>query len=130
MVRRHELSDAEWAIVEPLLPAPAATGRPRLDDRVIVNAIFWILGTGAPWRDLPERYPPWRTVYSRFRRWQRAGVWRRVFERLQQQSEDHGGLDWELFLVDGTNVRAHKAAAGASREKKSPGRAGRSRTRA
>lgn len=113
MVRRHELSDAQWAAVEPHLPAAARTGRPRTDDRTVLNAIFWILATGVPWRDLPERYGPWQTVYSRFRRWQRAGVWDDVVDALQEAVEEEGAVDWELFLFDGTNVRAHRHAAGA-----------------
>ena len=67
MPRRHELPDAEWARLEPLLP-------PRKDDRRILNGILWKLATGAPWRDLPERYGPWQTVYTRFWRWSRGGV--------------------------------------------------------
>lgn len=121
LVRRHELSDAEWSVVEPFLPGPARMGRPRADDRTILNGILWIVGTGAPWRDLPERYGSWKTVYSRFRRWQRAGVWDRILEALLGAFEDRGGIDWELFLIDGTNVRAHKAAAGAPRKKNAHG---------
>src|SRR5215207_5232934 len=78
-MRRHELTDEEWATLEPLLPpSRPATGRPNKNHRTILNGILWILRTGAPWRDLPERYGSWRTVYSRFRRWQQAGVWDRV----------------------------------------------------
>jgi transposase len=119
--RRHELSDAEWSVIEPLLPPAAETGRPREDDRKILNGIFWILGTGAPWRDLPERYGPWSTVYSRYWRWRKAGVFDALLEALQREMEDRDGMDWELFLYDGTHVRAHRAAAGASREKKAQG---------
>jgi len=80
------------------------------------------LCTGAPWRDLPERYGPWKTVYSRFRRWQRAGVWNRILEGLQRQMEAEERIDWALFLFDGTHVRAQRSAAGAG-EKKEAGRA-------
>ena len=73
MPRRHELPDAEWARLEPLLP-PRKPGAPRKDDRRILNGILWKLATGAPWRDLPERYGPWQTVYTRFWRWSRGGV--------------------------------------------------------
>src|ERR687894_374036 len=83
-MRRHELTDEEWATLEPLLPpSRPATGRPNKNHRTILNGILWILRTGAPWRDLPERYGSWRTVYSRFRRWQQAGVWDRVLRALQ-----------------------------------------------
>jgi transposase len=78
MRRRHELTDAEWARLGPLLP-PHRSGKPRTDNRLVVNGILWKLTTGAPWRDLPERYRPWPTVYMRFRRWTRAGVWDRLF---------------------------------------------------
>jgi transposase len=112
MQRRHELNDAAWARLQPLLP-PYKTGRPRHDDRSLLNAILWKLATGVPWRDLPERYGPWQTVYTRFRRWAQAGVWDRVFAAVQRQAEAAGELDWELHFVDGTVIRAHQHAAGA-----------------
>ena len=84
--RRHELTDEQWERLEPLLPPQKPkTGRPNKDHRTIINGILWILRTGAPWRDLPERYGPWSTVASRFYRWQQAGIWQRVLEALQQQ---------------------------------------------
>ena len=82
----------------------------------MVNAILWRLRTGTPWRDLPERYGPWQTVYSRFRRWQRAGVWTRVLAILQADGDAAGDLDWTLHFVDGTTVRAHQHAAGAPKK--------------
>lgn len=120
MVRRHELPDPAWEAVEPHLPT-YATGRPRKDDRRVLNGIFWILRTGAPWRDLPERYGAWQTVYSRFRRWQHAGVWDRILAALQDQLEEQDAVDWGLFAYDGTNVRAHRHAAGARGEKSAGG---------
>lgn len=81
----------------------------------MVNAILWRLRTGAPWRDLPERYGPWQTVYSRFRRWQRGGVWDRVLAALQTDGDAAGDLDWTLHFIDGTTVRAHQHAAGATK---------------
>lgn len=116
MKRRHELTDAQWARLQPLLPPQrSATGRPATDHRLIFNAIVWRLSTGAPWRDLPERYGPWQTVYSRFRRWQQAGVWARVLAALQAEADARGDLDWSLHFVDGTVVRAHQHAAGAKK---------------
>jgi transposase len=116
MVRRHELSDAQWERLRPLLPPQRPeTGRPAKDHRTIVNAMLWRLRTGVPWRDLPERYGPWQTVYSRFRRWQRAGVWDRVLAALQADGDAAGNLDWTLHFVDGTTVRAHQHAAGAKK---------------
>src|SRR3954462_184540 len=87
MRHRHELSDTEWARLQPLLP-PRKPGRPRHDDRRLLNGILWKLATGVPWRDLPERYGPWQTVYTRFRRWTRAGVW----DRLVAAVRGGGGL--------------------------------------
>jgi len=116
MVRRHELSDAQWERLAPLLPPQRpATGRPAKDHRTVVNAILWRLRTGAPWRDLPERYGPWQTVYSRFRRWQQAGVWERTLAALQQDGDARDALDWTLHFVDGSTVRAHQHAAGAKK---------------
>lgn len=81
---RHEVSDAQWERVLPLLPPQRPkTGRPALDHRLVVNGILWTLHTGRPWRDLPARYGSWRTVYSRFRRWRDAGVWQAVQAELQ-----------------------------------------------
>jgi transposase len=73
-MQRHALTDREWARLEPLLPRTAYTGRPSKDHRVIINALLWLLATGAPWRDLPERYGPWQTVATRFYRWMGSGV--------------------------------------------------------
>lgn len=112
MRHRHELSDAEWARLQPLLPVQK-TGRPRQDDRRILNAILWKLATGAPWRDLPERYGPWQTVYTRFRRWTKAGVWDQLLAALQQAADAAGQLDWSIHFVDATTIRAHQHAAGA-----------------
>jgi transposase len=111
-VRRHELSEAQWARLRPLLP-PRKPGAPAKDHRLIINALLWKLGTGAPWRDLPERYGPWQSVYTRFRRWTRAGVWDRLFAAVQRQEDAAGRVDWGLHFVDGTVVRAHQHAAGA-----------------
>ena len=117
MVRRHELTDEQFAKLAPLLPPERpTTGRPNKDHRTVVNGILWRLRTGAPWRDLPERYGPWQTVYSRFRRWQRAGVWARVLAALQAAGDAAGELDWSLHFVDGTTVRAHPHAAGAPKK--------------
>lgn len=90
-------------------------GRPARDHRQIINGILWIQRTGAPWRDLPERYGPWRTVASRFYRWQKAGVWQRVLEALQQEADRQGELDWQIHYVDSTTIRAHQHAAGAKK---------------
>ena len=115
-MERHALSDEQWERLRPLLPSPSpGRGRPRTNDRLIVDGLLWRLATGVPWRDLPERFGPWRTVYSRFRRWQQAGVWERALAALQAQGDAAGDLDWTLHFLDGTTVRAHQHAAGAKK---------------
>ncbi len=101
---RFDLSDVEWGLIEPLLPVD---GRRRGDDRTILNGIFYILRTGAPWRDLPERYGPYTTAYNRYNRWSKRGIWGRIFEQLAAQSGE------SLHMIDSTVVKAHRAAAGA-----------------
>ena len=102
---RFDLTDEEWAIIQPLLPNKPR-GVPRVDDRRVLNGIFWVLRTGAPWRDLPERYGPYTTVYNRYNRWAKAGVWLRVFEALAARAPK------ALHLIDTSIVRAHQHAAG------------------
>ena len=115
-MRRHELSDGQWARLAPLLPPERpATGRPARDHRTVLNGILWVLRTGAPWRDLPERYGPWATAWSRFRRWRDAGVWDRVLAELKRDADARGELDWAVHFVDSSNVRAHQHAAGAKK---------------
>jgi transposase len=112
--RRYELTDREWEQIRDLLP-PERTGRkgrPRKDNRQMLNAMVWIARSGAPWRDLPERYGPWGTVYDRFRKWIDAGILDNIFRLF--------ALDADLSEVsmDGTIVRAHQHSAGASEEEK------------
>ena len=87
----------------------------------MLNGIFWRLNTGAPWRDLPERYGPWGTVYGRFNALRKSGLLDRIIERLQLKLNGAGLIDPDLFCVDGTSVRASRAAGGAAK-KKSPAR--------
>ena len=123
MRRRHELTETEWARLAPLLP-PRKAGKRRKDDRLVINGILWKLATGAPWRDVPERYGPWQSVYTRFRRWRRAGVWDRMLAAVQQQADAAGALDWGVHCVDGTVLRAHQHAAGAQGGTRQPRRSG------
>lgn len=113
---RYALSDGQWEQISDLFPANGKRGGQWKDHRRMVNGILWILGSGAPWRDLPERFGRWGTVYGRFRRWTREGLWDRMLERLQAQRHADGQIDWELFCFDGSVVRAHKAAAGARKK--------------
>jgi transposase len=123
--RRYELTDAQWARLEPLLPPEKPrTGRPNDDHRRILNGILWVLNSGAPWLDLPRRYGPVGTVSSRFYRWRRSGVWQRVLEALQAVADAGGRVGWELHFLDSTVVRAHQHAAGARKAGREPGAAG------
>ena len=119
---RGDLTNEQWERLEPLLPRRKRTGRPPKDHRQIINGILWVLRTGAPWRDLPERYGSWKTVYSRFYRWQKDGVWDGIFAAAQEQADAAGNLDWDVHYVDGTSVRAHQHAAGAKGGTPSPKR--------
>jgi transposase len=101
---RHALSDTEWQLIAPILPCKPR-GVPRVDDRRVLNGIFWILRSGAPWRDLPERYGPYTTCYNRFVRWRRAGVWDRILTAISH------GDDAEVQMIDSTIVRAHQHAS-------------------
>jgi transposase len=113
---RSDLTDRQWRRLEPLLPPQRPrTGRPNHDHRRIINGILWVLRTGAPWGDLPERYGPVGTVSSRFYRWRGAGIWDRLLAALQTEADARGEVDWDLHFVDATIVRAHQHAAGARR---------------
>ena len=120
---RYELSDEQWELIEDLFPTnEGKPGRPFNDHRTVLNGMFWILRSGAPWRDLPERYGSWSTVHDRFTRWQEDRTLDRVCERLQMRLDELGKIDWELFCLDATNVRASRAAAGARKKGTSPKR--------
>src|SRR5579864_233919 len=113
-MNRHDLSDAQWARLQPLLPPHKPhTGRPNLNHRLMINGMLWVDRTGAPWRDMPERYGKASSVSSRFYRWRQAGVWQRILAALQQQADQCGTLNWEVHYVDATIIRAHQHAAGA-----------------
>ena len=106
-MRRHEITDDRWERIKDLLPGqPGDPGVTAKDNRLFVNAVLWIGKTGAPWRDLPDRFGPWNSAWRRFDRWASKGVWKRVFESLQDP-------DLEWLIVDSTVVRAHQHAAGA-----------------
>jgi transposase len=95
---RHDLTNAQWAKLEPLLPVGEKSGRPPVHaKRQLIDGIRWRTRAGAPWRDVPERYGPWETVYGLFRRWQRDGTWHRIFEQLQARADAEGVLLTSAF---------------------------------
>lgn len=107
-MRRHALTDDRWKLIEPLLPGQASDpGRTAKDNRLFVDAVLWIAKTGAPWRDLPERFGNWNSVFQRFNRWCKRGIWQRILDVLGDDP------DLEYLLLDSTIVRAHQHAAGA-----------------
>ena len=114
---RGDLSDVQWRLIEGLLPTQKRGGRWN-DHRLTFDGILWILRTGAPWRDLPERYGKWQSVYHRFNRWRKDGTFDRVLKALRIRLDKDGHIDWDLWCVDGSNVRASRSAAGASKKAK------------
>ncbi|MER5450531.1 IS5 family transposase [Streptomyces sp. NPDC002766] len=113
-MRRHELTDQEWDLLAPLIPR-AVTGRPRVSDRQVINGMVYKIRTGISWRDLPERYGPWQTVYTRFRRYALDGVFTRALQQIQAGADAVGDIDW-LVQIDSTIVRAHQHAAATGRK--------------
>lgn len=120
-MRRHELSDEQWKLIEGLMPRASRCGGGRWrDHRQVVNGLLWRLCTGAQWRDLPERYGPWQTIYHRLALWRRDGTFDRILDRLRLRLDAEGIVDLETWCIDGTSIRAGRSAAGA-RKKPSPG---------
>ena len=118
-MRRFELSDEQWQRVEGLLPGqPGSPGRSGDNNRLFLEAVLWIVRTGSPWRDLPERFGDWNSVVQRFNRWAKRGVWQRVFDALQEP-------DLEWVMLDATIIRAHVHAAGARKKAAANSSAGR-----
>ena len=115
MVGRHCLTDDQWELIKDVFGEDAPTGRPRCDRRSVINGIFWILRTGAPWRDLPERFGKWGTVYDLFRTWSLDGTFEQILQRLQGAMVDVDEIRDDLWCVDGTIVRAARCAAGAKK---------------
>ena len=113
---RADLTDAQWAVLEPLLPKGRKPGRPpKWSKRQLIDGIRWRTRVGSPWRDVPPQYGPWQTVYGLFRRWQRDGTWARVLTGLQARADAAGLITWDVS-VDSTIARAHQHAAGASKK--------------
>ncbi|MEY9493771.1 transposase [Bradyrhizobium elkanii] len=105
---RFVLTDAQWAKMEPLcLGKPGDPGRSGNNNRLFVEAVLWIARTGSPWRDLPRAFGNWITVYTRFRDWAKAGVWKRMFDAVSDEP------DMEYVMVDATIVKVHRHGQGA-----------------
>lgn len=111
MLKRYELTDEEWEQLSPLLPSEhtGKPGRPPKDNRLMLNAMIWLARSGAPWRDLPERYGSWKTVYSRFRKWVDDGILVNIFHKLSLEAE------LEELSLDGSIIQAHQHSAGAKK---------------
>ena len=106
---RYDLTDFEWSVIEPILPMDRRGPKPR-DNRRVLNGIFWVLRTGAPWRDLPERYGPYTSAYNRFNRWRKAGIWDRLMDAVVK------AYDGKVQMIDSSIVRVHQHASGAKKE--------------
>ena len=106
--RRYEITDFEWSIIEPLLPTDTR-GVDRVDDRRVLNGIYWRLRTGSPWADIPERYGPTTTCYNRFVRWRKKGVWDRIFDAVSE------AYDGSVQMIDSSSIRVHQHGANAKK---------------
>ena len=106
MAHRHALSDEQWKRLQAVIPKQKAGPAPMRGDRLFVDAVLFRAKTGLPWRDLPERFGPWKSVYNRFNNWARQGHWAAIFRALQYEVDDIGSI------VDGSVVRAHQDASG------------------
>jgi transposase len=117
----YRLSDAQWDQLQDLLPPNGKKGGQWKDHRLMIDGILWALSDGGRWRNSPAEFGPWQSVYDRFRNWTRKGLWDRILRRLRARKMRGGEIDWSPFCIDGTAVRAHQSAAGASKNKARPG---------
>lgn len=120
---RHDVTDSEWNAIRVYMPKERTgkPGRPWVSHRQVLNGILWVLRVGAGWRDVPAEYGKWQTIYGRFRRWSRDGLWDRIWENVLRKTDQSGGINRSLWCVDGSVIRAHRSAAGGSRNPKKSG---------
>lgn len=118
----YRLSDDQYEQLQDLLPLNGQRGGQWKDHRLMIDAILWALSDGGRWRNIPAEFGPWQSVYDRFRNWTRKGLWDRILRRLQARKMRSGDIDWGLFCIDGTVVRAHQSAAGAPKKKRKASR--------
>ena len=109
---RHRLTDQQWKLIADVFPGPAATGRPPVDPRDMIDAIIWRLRTGSPWRDLPKEFGPWKTVWRMFDQWNKD----RTLDAILQELQGEVKINQELWCIDGTIVRAARCAAGGGKK--------------
>ncbi len=107
-----DLTDEQWTVISPLIPdlpkRPDGKGRPWRDSREVMNGILWILRTGAPWHDMPDRFPPYQTCHRRFQQWVRSGVFEHILQALATDLHERGGIDLSECFIDGTFIVAKK----------------------
>jgi Transposase and inactivated derivatives len=116
MAKRYELSDEAWTVVADLFTEALGRGRPRLSDRLMLDGVLWVLCSGAAWRDMPERFGPWSTVYQRFRGWRNQGTFDQMLKRLHLRLNEQGLIDLQTWMIDSTAVRSTRAFSGAGKK--------------
>ncbi|MGY4494902.1 transposase [Pseudomonas sp. TE3610] len=116
MANRYEISDEAWGLVADLFIERRTRGRPRIDDRRMLDGVLWILRSGAAWRDMPEEFGPWSTVYQRFRDWRNRGTFDQMLKRLHLRLNEQGLIDLRTWMIDSTAVRATRASSGAGKK--------------
>lgn len=115
MAKRYELSDEAWDVISDLF-THQHPGRPRSNDRLMLDGVLWLVCSGAAWRDVPEHFGPWRTVYHRFSEWRGRGTFDQMLSRLHLKLNDQGLIDLQTWMIDSTAVRATRASAGADKK--------------